>query len=374
MSAMSGDAADDEIKNTRTLVCEAADRILIDNGEIPTTREVLARIGQGSHTTIASALKEWKQQLGDRLRQAETTPGLPPALARALVDAWRVVVDDQALRADEAWGQYRRLADQQIENAQTRQQTALAGQEAAQRRADDLAIKRDGLVERIRVLTDALHSAQARAAAAEARIDEYRATVERTIQQTEKQLAANAATLAVTQTRYDEMERRLTDQISEARGARERSEKTLQQKQEEWTRTRESLEQKILEVEKERVRQAAIIDRVNGEKIAATQHGAQCAARINVLVAEAKHNEQKIASGAAQATELRAGVENLKHEIKKRDLVIESLRDELKASGQVANDAKESQARLQGESDGLRAALAQQSRAVLDEQQRSPKS
>lgn len=370
MSAMSGDAADDEIKNTRTLVYEAADQILIENGEIPTTREVLAQIGQGSHTTIASALKEWKQQLGDRLHQAETTPGLPPALARALVDAWRVEVGDQALRADEAWGQYRRLADQQIEATELRLQTALAGQEAAQRRADDLAIERDGLVERTRVLTDALHSAQARAAAAEARIDEYRVTVERTIQQTEKQLAANAATLAVTQTRYDEMERRLTDQIGEARGARERSEKALQQKTDEWVSTREKLDQQIHDLEKERVRQAAIIDRVNGEKSAATQHGAQCAARIDVLLAEAKHNEQAIAAGAAQAAELRARVETLKHETEKRDLAMESLRDELKAAGQVANDAKESLARLQGEADGLRTALSQQSRAVRNEDMR----
>lgn len=93
-----------------------------------------------------------------------------------------------------------------------------------------------------------------------------------------------------------------------------------------------------------------------------------------MLLAEAKYNEQAIASGAAQAAELRAHAETLKHEIEKRDLAIESLRDEMKAAGQVANDAKESLARLQGEADGLRTALSQQTRVVLDEKQHSPKS
>lgn len=201
--------SDEEVKeDTRSLVYAAADRILIEDGEIATTRDVLTKIGQGSHSTIASALKEWKQALGERLRAAETIPGLPPDLARAVVDAWRIEVENQAIRAQEAYAQHRRVADQDIEGAKAQVNVAVINQEAAQRRAESLIAEKESWIEQKRILDAALRSTQERAAGAEARIDEYRATVERTIAQTDKEVNAVKAQLALTETRYDEMERR----------------------------------------------------------------------------------------------------------------------------------------------------------------------
>ena len=201
--------SDDEIKdNTRSLTSDAADRILMETGEIATIRDILADIKQGSHTTIASALKEWKQKLGERLRASETVPGLPPDLARAVIDAWRVEVENQTARAQEAYAQYRRAADQEIEVAQARAELVIVSQESAQRRVESLVAEKESWLEQKRNLDAALRSAQERAAGAEARIDEYRATVERTVSQAEAQVTAVKAQLAVNETRYDEMERR----------------------------------------------------------------------------------------------------------------------------------------------------------------------
>ena len=201
--------SDDDLKeDTRDLTFKAADRILVEDGDIATVRDVLAAIKQGSATTIASALKEWKHALGERLRAAETIPGLPPDLARAIVDAWHLEVENQATRAQEAYAQHRRAADQDIEAAKARVDVAVVNHEAAQRRAERLAAEKESWFEQKRILDAALRSAQERAAGAEARIDEYRASMERTIAQADKEVNAVRAQLALTVTRYDDMERR----------------------------------------------------------------------------------------------------------------------------------------------------------------------
>lgn len=176
--------SDDEVKeNTRSLVHEAADRMLIEDGEIPTIRDILAEIGQGSHTTIAIALKDWKQQLGDRLRDAETIPELPSALARALVEAWHVEVENQTLRAQHAWMQDRRAADLRIEDLGLRLESALAAQETARRQVEVLAAEKESWIEQKRIL------------------DGYRAL--------DVQVKTVQALFTLTEARYDEMEHRL---------------------------------------------------------------------------------------------------------------------------------------------------------------------
>ena len=201
--------SDDDLKEaTRDLTFKAADQILMETGEIATIRDILANIKQGSHTTIANALKEWKQKLGERLRAAESIPGLPESLEKAVVKAWRHEVEIQAARAQEAYAQHRRTADQEIEAAQARAELAIVNQESAQRRVESLVAEKESWLEQKRILDAALRSVQERAAGAEARIDEYRSTVERTVSQADAQVTAVKAQLAVTETRYDEMERR----------------------------------------------------------------------------------------------------------------------------------------------------------------------
>ena len=120
-----------------------------------------------------------------------------------------------------------READAEVITADERVALSQIQQDAAQRRADEMASERDALAERIQKLDAALRSTQERAAAAEARIDEYRTTVERTITQAESQVKATKAELAVTLTRYDEMERRLVKEIEQVKQERDREKKQL---------------------------------------------------------------------------------------------------------------------------------------------------
>ena len=68
-------------------VSTAADQ-LVAAGERPSTERVRLALGRGSPNTIAPLLERWWAQLAQRLRQHESLPAVPEAVATAFADTW----------------------------------------------------------------------------------------------------------------------------------------------------------------------------------------------------------------------------------------------------------------------------------------------
>ena len=207
-------------------VKQELDRILFETGRVASAAEIKASIGGGTDQVLAATAR-WETELAQRLKTAERIQGLPNEFAASVLKAYLVLEEQLKTQARADLDIYVRDADAKVATADARVALSQTQRDAAQRRADEMASERDALAERIQKLDAALNSTQERAAAAEARIDEYRTTVERTITQAESQVSATKAELAVTLTRYDEMERRLVKEIEQVKQERDREKKQL---------------------------------------------------------------------------------------------------------------------------------------------------
>ena len=77
---------------TQEQVSAAADALVAD-GENPTVEKVRAALGTGSPNTVTRMLDVWRTQLGGRLRQLRTIPGLPDDVGLAMTELWRLAVE-----------------------------------------------------------------------------------------------------------------------------------------------------------------------------------------------------------------------------------------------------------------------------------------
>jgi chromosome segregation ATPase len=77
---------------TQDQVNTAADAIL-GAGENPTVDKVRAELGTGSPNTVTRMLDAWRSQLGERLRQLSTLPGLPSPVGEAMLALWKLAID-----------------------------------------------------------------------------------------------------------------------------------------------------------------------------------------------------------------------------------------------------------------------------------------
>jgi chromosome segregation ATPase len=142
-----------EKKDPRTRAREAAWAILRE-GERPTQRSVIDRMGGGSPNTVNEVLKEFWGEVGERLER----PPLPEPIVAAVDELWRQAVAE-ARRTQQA---YREVADQEIEAAKAAADTALKGEKAAQERAQQAQETIGQLRDRISELEKQLASEQAR--------------------------------------------------------------------------------------------------------------------------------------------------------------------------------------------------------------------
>ncbi|MBY4677216.1 DNA-binding protein [Marinobacterium arenosum] len=105
---------------------EVADA-LMEQGIRPTQQKVREKLGSGSISTINKALGDWWQQLGQRLRDQRTVPGLPDPVAETASKLWQ-----------QALGYAERSYKEQSEAfaRQVQQQSDAALEQARQARSD----------------------------------------------------------------------------------------------------------------------------------------------------------------------------------------------------------------------------------------------
>lgn len=202
--------------DTRAAVRDVADQLLAD-GVRPSVKLVRERLGRGSDTTIAGALKDWWQELAERLFDQQRRPGVPEPVWEAVNGLWRIALDQAA----QAFDIDRKALQQARDAAVEERATALL--------ARDQAIdtgKRLG--KEVEALEMSVSEAERAAAAEKARVDELRAQLEGTnqkVQDADDRLAAQAkeshAQLELAEHRYERLEQRLAREVDGARQERD---------------------------------------------------------------------------------------------------------------------------------------------------------
>lgn len=132
--------------NTYEKVFVAADKLL-EQGVRPTQQKIREELGSGSISTINKALGDWWQQLGVRMKEQRSVPGMPEPVADVAQKLWQ-----QALGYAER--SFREQSEQYAAQLQAEsEQVQLEAQEAMQQ-ADALRAHNERLMQENQLLMD----------------------------------------------------------------------------------------------------------------------------------------------------------------------------------------------------------------------------
>lgn len=204
--------------DTRAAVKDVADQLLAD-GVRPSVKLVRERLGRGSDTTIAGALKDWWQELAERLFDQQRRPGVPEPVWEAVNGLWQAALD-QAVKTFDV----ERAALQQERDAATEDRTAAL---LARDQAIDATKQLEKEMEALQA--SVLEAGQA-VAAEKARVDELRAQLEaanQKMQDADNRLATQTKEthdrLELAEHRYERLEQRLARDVDAARQERDKA-------------------------------------------------------------------------------------------------------------------------------------------------------
>lgn len=222
---------------TRILVKQAADALLAE-GIRPTVINVRARTGRGSAGTINTALQEWWQTLAKRLAQVETRPEIPEPVFAVAEQLW-----DAALRqAEAALAKESEKLKHAQEAAAVEVETARRAQRAAEERAVGLA-QRLEVAEQIRLeLERGLAGKTAQKDHLDTQLNGVREVLSQKEQFLRDQIKRHEAQLERERGQLASLEQRLVAQLDEQKTARERLEKLLQHRDNQWREREETLQ------------------------------------------------------------------------------------------------------------------------------------
>ena len=204
--------------DTRSAVKDVADQLLAD-GIRPSVKLVRERLGRGSDTTIAGALKDWWQELAERLFDQQHRPGIPEPVWEAVDGLWQAALDQAAKTFD-----VERAALQQERDAATE------GRAAALLARDQAIDATKQLEKEMEALQASVLEAGQAVAAEKARVDELRAQLEaanQKVQDADNRLATQAKEahdhLELAEHRYERLEQRLARDVDAARQERDKA-------------------------------------------------------------------------------------------------------------------------------------------------------
>ena len=221
--------------DTRTAVKDVADQLLAD-GIRPSVKLVRERLGRGSDTTIAGALKDWWQELAERLFDQQSRPGVPEPVWEAVNGLWQAALDQAAKTFD---------ADRAV--LQRERDTATEDRGAALLGRDEAIDAGKRLEKEMEALQASVLEAGKAVAAEKARVDELRAQLEaanQKVQDADSRLATQAkearGQLELAEHRYERLEQRSAREVD---GARQERDTALHELAAERQRSREAEDQ-----------------------------------------------------------------------------------------------------------------------------------
>ncbi|MHB8622882.1 MAG: DNA-binding protein [Sulfuricaulis sp.] len=331
--------------DTRTLVKQTADRLLAE-GIRPTVASVRQRTGRGSAGTINAALKEWWQELAQRLAAIANRPELPAPLLEAADRLWEAAL----LQAHEALAQYRHEADAKVEDANAAVETATQVQQLAE--VLKAAAKQQVTeLERIRLdLEKQLSAESARREQAESRFQEIQTEAAQRVQEAHQRTAQLEKLLILEQERYANTERRLVAAADEQKMAREEAEQTLQEHAASWRAQETQLHQQLQSL---REQQAKLQGRATAleEQLVALNH------QFQALQQEKEAAQTAAATLREQLTSSLQAQEALRAEIARHQTLLEQSSQENVTLQEKRRDMESKIATLQGECQSLHALL-----------------
>jgi len=118
--------------NTYERVFSAADQLL-EQGVRPTQQKIREQLGSGSISTINKALGDWWQQLGQRMKDQRSVPGLPEPVSDAAQKLWQQALGYAERSFKEQSQQY--AAQLQLQSDEVQAQAREALQQAGVLRA-----------------------------------------------------------------------------------------------------------------------------------------------------------------------------------------------------------------------------------------------
>lgn len=226
--------------DTRALVMQAADALLAD-GIRPTVANVRARTGRGSASTINAALKDWWQDLGQRMARAQISPEIPAPLLEAADALWAAALK----QADEALATYRADADKSVAEAHAGARDALLARDEAQAKLQD-SLDSFRALENVRLeLERRLTAESERRQMAEARIAQAQAEADRRERELRDRIEGIETLMKHERERSDGMESRLSLEVSEQKTAREQSETRHRRDTEVWREEKNRLSHQV---------------------------------------------------------------------------------------------------------------------------------
>lgn len=234
-------------------VAEFADRILFEQDRVVTAHEVKVAIGGGTDQ-VRQAHAAWMAGLAHRLHQTESVPELPPALAKALVEAWRQSVDAAREQAHAAWGEHEKRADARVAEAE---QAGLALRAKVEAKEEDLTDAHHRLeqADAMRRTREAeLAAERARVDAAQRHAQELREAAERAAHQAQSQFTSLREQLGLAHARHDAVERRLVAQLDEQKRARADLEQQLTQNETQWRAFEKDMQTRYMNLSETHVR------------------------------------------------------------------------------------------------------------------------
>lgn len=236
----------DDEKDTYTLVKQTAEQLLkAGRAREISVRRIAETIRYGSSTTINKALDSWWSELGDRLAEYERLPGIPEALQTQMAQLLTTLQRTAVCVAKESLAEFERQAAQRVESMQEKLEAESIAKAAAERKAQGLIERVDGLEARLHGLDSLLAAEQARREAAERRAQEARADAEQVRREAHALAQEFQRQQTLEQARFAATEQRLMMNIDEYKTASQRLEKLHQERERGWRATERALHERL---------------------------------------------------------------------------------------------------------------------------------
>ncbi|MDX1506627.1 MAG: DNA-binding protein [Woeseiaceae bacterium] len=228
--------------DTRTATREAADQLLAE-GIKPSVKLIRERLGRGSDTTIASALKEWWQELAERLFEQQGRPEVPEPLWEAVNSLWSAALE----AAGKTFDAERESVEMARDKALEERDAALLARDQVRREAADVA-------ERLTAAETSTTESRQHLAAEMARVEELRRELKVAEQaltdansRYAKQLDEIRGQLELAEHRYERLEQRSAKEIDSARQDRDKAHTDLAAVRQHWKETEAQLRDQLSE-------------------------------------------------------------------------------------------------------------------------------
>lgn len=228
--------------DTRTATREAADQLLAE-GIKPSVKLIRERLGRGSDTTIAGALKEWWQELAERLFEQQGRPEVPEPLWEAVNSLWGAAL--------EAAG---KTFDAERESVETARDKALEERDAALLARDQVRREAADVAKRLTAAETSTTESRQHLAAEMARVEELRRELKVSEQaltdansRYAKQLDEIRGQLELAEHRYERLEQRSAKEIDSARQERDKAHTDLAAARQDWKEAEAQLRDQLSE-------------------------------------------------------------------------------------------------------------------------------